>query len=109
MDYAGLLVYGRQFHTFLENLFAFFSQVIFSASLGVLFIYILNRVTTKYLMLKGIFFAINIWYLIFGLVLLYKVPYVLVLTFEGGIENFITALLFGFFLAETYRILYLRN
>ncbi len=109
MDYAGLLAYGRQFQGFPENLLAFFLQVGLSATLGVLFIYIIDRVSTKYLLLKGIFFALNFWYFIFALVLLFKVPYVLVVSFKGAAENLLSSLLFGVFLAESYQMIYLRK
>lgn len=109
MDYAGLLAYGRRFHTFLEVMFAFFIQISFAAAIGVAFVCILDRISTKYLELKGIFLALNFWYFIFSLVLLFKVPYVLVLTFDGAIENFVSSLLFGLCFAKTYRILYLRD
>ncbi len=109
MDYAGLLAYGRQFYGFPENLLAFFIQVGLSATLGVLFIYIIDRVSTKDLLLKGIFFALNFWYFIFTLVLLFKVPYVLVVTFKGAAENLLSSSLFGVFLAESYQMIYLRK
>jgi hypothetical protein len=109
MDYAGIMVYGRRFHTFVENLFAFFIQVGFSASLGVLFVLLLDGVSTKNLFLKGMYFGVFVWYFIFALVLLYKVPYLLVLTFEGGVENFLSSIIFGAVLAVAFRILYQKN
>jgi hypothetical protein len=109
MDYAGLLIYGRQFCGFFENLLAFFVQVGLSASLGVIFICIVDKVSTQYLLLKGMFFALDFWYFIFALVILFKVPYVKVLSFEGGLENLITSLLFGVFLAKSYQLIYLKK
>jgi hypothetical protein len=109
MDYAGLLAFGRQFHSFPENLLAFFIQIGLSATLGVLFVCILGKISTKYLLLKGVFFSLNFWYFIFALVLLFKVPYVLVLSFEGAVENLITSFLFGVFLAKNFQIMYLRK
>ncbi|HBE78041.1 MAG TPA: hypothetical protein DDW65_09730 [Firmicutes bacterium] len=109
MDYAGLLAFGRQFHGFPENLLAFFIQMGLFATLGVLFICILSKVSTKYLLIKGIFFSLNFWYFIFALVLLFKVPYVLVLSFKGAVENLISSFLFGVFLAKAYQIIYLQK
>lgn len=101
MDYAAVMLYGRKSENIPELLFAAVGQIAFSALLGVIFVYLLPVISSTYLYLKSWFYSITVWFAVYALTVLFRVPEVAEITLNTAVSNFIVASLYGLVLAAT--------
>jgi hypothetical protein len=101
IDFAGVFVFGRPPHIWWEVLFAQLVQVFFSAAMGVLFIFLLDRIKKENLMIKGICFGVGIWFVSYVVTLLFKVPYLKTMPPESSVEHYLAAIVYGISLVKT--------
>jgi len=96
LDVAGIIIYGRKPSHIAEAIFATMSTWFFHALLGVIFVYIVQRlVSSDNLFLKGWFYSVTCWFLIYALIILFKVPEFSVIPLKTSVSNFIGASIWG--------------
>jgi hypothetical protein len=73
LDYAGYIGFNRIPHTFMEYLFAYGLEVVFSAGLGVIFSLLSPKIPSKHYLIKGMMFGGFIWYVLTSMVRMIKI------------------------------------
>ncbi len=56
IDWAAIMIFGKQTETILETIFAVFAHLLFAGFLGMVFAFLLLRVTSRLCLLKGVIF-----------------------------------------------------
>jgi len=96
VDWAGIMFYG---HTppfsLIETVVAFFLQLAFSGVLGVLFTYLIPLLTSHNLYFKGLVFGSTVWFFIYAVSTLFRVPGTIPSSVGTVLSNLLAALLFG--------------
>ena len=96
VDWAAIMIYAhRPPFTSGELLFAFFGQLFFAGALGVVFAYLVPRVTSRHLLFRGWFFSVMTWFFIYGVTTLFKVEGTVPTPLNTAIANFIAATIYG--------------
>jgi hypothetical protein len=103
VDFASVVIYGRKLQQPLALVMAQLFQLGFSGFLGVLYAYLLPLMSTQYYRSKGIFYGVAVWGISYGVAHLYKLPELTITPVNTAISNNISAFIFGWVLAETYR------
>jgi len=97
VDWAGIMFFGHTPpFTPVESVIAFFLQLGFSGFFGVLFAYLIPMLTSKSLHFKGLVFSSAVWFFIYGITTLFRVPGLVPAPAGTVVSNLISALLFGF-------------
>lgn len=100
LDVAGIIIYGRKPLSTVEAIFATLSTWFFHALLGVIFVYLIQRLfSSDNLFLKGWFYGVACWFLIYALIILFKVPEISIIPLKTSVSNFIGASIWGLVLA----------
>lgn len=103
-DYAAVMLFGRKSANIPELLFAALGQIAFSAFLGVIFVYLLRLITSRHLYLKAWFYSITVWFAVYALTVLFRVPALARIELNTAISNFIVASVYGIVLALVLRL-----
>lgn len=100
LDVAGIITYGRKPLSTVEAIFATLSTWFFHALLGVIFVYLIQRLfSSDNLFLKGWFYGVTCWFLIYALIIIFKVPEFSIIPLKTSVSNFIGASIWGLVLA----------
>ncbi len=105
LDYAGTHIYGFKPETFGEQIFAQLVQFIFTGLLGIIFVYLIDKVKQRNILFKGLIYGITVWFLIFNITILFKLEPLDQISFVCALENFIASLIFGAVIAIAYAVL----
>lgn len=105
LDWAAIVFTDSMPHGFAETAFALLVQIVFSGMLGIFFAYTIPKLTSRNLLLKGWLFGIAVWFVLYGLLLLFEIPGIIPFNFKTSISDFVIASIFGIVMAETLRIL----
>lgn len=102
-DVAGTLIFGRKPLNLWEAVFATLSTWFFHALLGLMFVYLIQKtvLSRHNLFLKGWFYGVTWWFLIYVIIMLFKVPEISFVPLKTSLSNFISASIFGLLLAGT--------
>lgn len=95
LDFAGVMIYGRKPTSALEALFAWLGMYMFMALLGAIFAYLILGMTSKNYLFKGWFYGVIVWFAVYAIVILFKVPELSVFNLPTTFANFIGASLWG--------------
>ncbi|MTI61053.1 MAG: hypothetical protein FH762_13960 [Firmicutes bacterium] len=99
-NFASVLIYGREPLLFGERVFAELSVWFFSGLMGIIFAYIISKITgSRDYLLKGFVFAETVWFSTFAITLLYKVPEFKIITLKTSIANFVLSAIWGLLVA----------
>lgn len=82
-----------------EALWAIVSHLIFSGGLGIIFAYLLPKVTSENLLFKGWTFGVFAWFIIYAITFLLKAEGIVTIPLRTAISNFVEASIFGIVLA----------
>jgi len=105
IDFAGVFIFAHPPASPGENLLAFLGYLGFSASLGVLFTYLVGFPPKPYLLLKAIHFGLGVWFCSYALTLLFKVPELAKISLGSAITNFLAAAVYGLVVGLVLRFL----
>lgn len=103
LDYAGVHIYGFKPVSLGEQLFAEFVQLIFTGLLGILFIYLIDKVKPANILFKGSLFGILTWFVVYVVNILYKIEPLKRITLPSTLENYIASVIFGLVLGLAYQ------
>lgn len=104
-DFAAVLVFGANASTIGQSIFAHLVQLFFSALLGAMFVYWINRVTEQFLLFKGIIFGLFIWFFAFSVAQLFKLQFLDKLDLGTVLVNYVAAVIYGVVLGIALRYL----
>ncbi|NLC52721.1 MAG: hypothetical protein GX770_01975 [Firmicutes bacterium] len=105
MDFAGVFIFGHPPANLGENLLACFAFLGFSATLGVLFTYLVGSPPKPYLLMKAIHFGIGIWFFSYAVTLLFKVPELAKISLSSALTNLLASAAYGLILGLVLRFL----
>lgn len=100
MDISGVMIFGRKPTYLSEKIFATMGAWFFHALLGVVFIFLLQRLfNSKNLYFKGWFYAVFWWFVIYAIIQLLKVPEISFVPVNTSVSNFFGASIWGLVMA----------
>ncbi|ATW23812.1 hypothetical protein [Candidatus Formimonas warabiya] len=99
LDFSSIFIYGGKPLNLLEEVFAQFGELMFGGFLGIIFAYFVFK--NKYHLLKGPIYAVIAWFVIYGIVIMYRVPPLKNISLGSSLENLLVSLIYGFLLAST--------
>jgi hypothetical protein len=102
-DFAAVLIYGSKASTVPESIFAHLVQLFFSALVGVLFAFWIQRVTDRFFVFKGICFGLFVWFFAFSIAQLYKLQFLNQIDLVTVLQNYIAAIIYGLVLGFALR------
>ncbi|KJS76102.1 MAG: hypothetical protein JL56_06045 [Desulfotomaculum sp. BICA1-6] len=101
LDWSALVIYGAKPISIAETVFALIAHLIFTGILGIIFAYLLTLITSTNYLLRGALFGSTMWFLLYGISLMYKIEGTVPLHVDTAASDLISAVIFGLVLAET--------
>ncbi len=98
-DFMGLFVLGRRPEGTGEMIFTIILQFFLLGIMGVVFAFIISLFSSQNYWLKGTVFGGSIWFLIYFLTFVFKLPGIEQIPIKTAISNLIGGLLWGFALS----------
>lgn len=98
-DFAGIMIFGRKPANLMEYQMAFIAHLGYAGSVGIIFSLLLRYISRKYLWVKGLYFGLAMWFFVYTITLLFKVPGLTENTLESAMNNAITSGVYGLALA----------
>lgn len=96
VDWGGIMFFGHTPpFTLIETIVALGLQLGFSGFLGVIFAFLIPVITSRNLYFKGLVYSAAVWFLIYGVTTLFRVPGTVPATVGTVFSNLISAFLFG--------------
>ncbi|MHB1125707.1 MAG: hypothetical protein ACYC2T_01930 [Bacillota bacterium] len=104
LDFAGILMYGRKPVILEEQIFATLGTWFFHALLAIIFVYLIERLfLSDNLLLKGWFYGVSWWFIVYSISVLYKVPELVSVPFKTSVSNWIGASIWGLVMATVVK------
>jgi len=100
IDWAAVVIYGTKPENMIETVFALVGQIIFAGVLGIIFAYLIIFVSSTNYLLKGAVFGAVIWFLLYGISLLYKIESTIPLHFDTAASDLVGSIIFGVILSK---------
>jgi len=105
--FAAILIYGRRSLNLAEEVFSTLAVFMLCGIFGIIFVFLIPKLTSVNLLLKSWVFGVTIWFLAFVATLLFKVPGLLIIPFKTVVINLIQATIWGLLLG--YCLSWLEN
>ena len=101
LDFAGLMMYGKKPAYLSYQIFATLGTLFFHALLGIVFVILIRQLlTSNNLLLKGWFFGVTLWFVIFSVFHLFKIPDLNFVPLKTAVSSFVGASIWGLTLAK---------
>jgi len=101
VDWPSIFVTGQSATNALLVMFFLLVQLVFVGFLGIVFAYLVSKLTSTNYVFKGLLFGVLSWFAIYSLTYIANVPKLTPITMGTAVTDFIGALVYGFVLAET--------
>lgn len=75
LDWAAMLLYGEPPENIYETIMSFTMQVLWAGFLGVIFAFLIPKLTSRAYLLKGMFYGLIVFFIIYAIPVLYQVPH----------------------------------
>jgi hypothetical protein len=95
IDFASIFIYGRKNITALESLFGLLAVIFFTGLVGTFFAFIVVRISSKNLVFKSWMYGVTIWFSVFAITNLFKVPELVFVNLNSAFSNFLSATIWG--------------
>jgi len=76
------------------------TQIFFSGMVGIFFAYLITKISSKYFLLKSWLFAVSVWFTVFAIGSLFKMPYLYKVPTQTAFNNFLESTIYGIALAK---------
>lgn len=96
--FASILIFGRTYTNLPENLFSEFAVFFFCGLVGVIFAFIISKITSQNYLLKGWVYSVSIWFFAFSVIFLFKIHQLPLVSLKSALSNLIEATIWGLFL-----------
>ena len=104
LDFSGIMMFGRKPLSLGEQIFATLSVWFFHALLGIIFVMLIQRmISSDNLFLKGWFYGVVWWFMIFAIAHLFKIPQLALVPLKTSVSNFVGASIWGLVLAAAVK------
>jgi hypothetical protein len=103
VHFTAVLIYGRRYINFLENAFATLITFFFCGLMGVVFAFIVSRISNRNYLLKGWVFSTTIWFLAFAIINLLRMPEFTLIPLKTAVSNFVEASIWGLLIGYCLR------
>lgn len=104
-DYSEMLFFSKLLPGFFPTFFGLIGHFIWDIFLGVVFAYGIKYTSSRFYLLKGIVYGAFIWWVVNVICILFRIPVFSSLSYRELGAYLIGALLFGFVLAVTLKML----
>ncbi len=99
LNWASTITLGRLPNTAFEVVFTQLEQILFSGFMGIPFAYVLLKLTSKNLLLKGWIYGVFVQEVTYALAIAFRLPNLEVHTFNATISHLLSASVYGLVLA----------
>ncbi len=103
LDWSAVYAMGREANNALEIIFTLISQLIWSGFLGIIFIYLILLISSKFLIIKALMFSYVSGFLMWATPVLFKTPILMDMEFGTIFSHAIESIIFGLTLAFTIK------
>ncbi len=104
-DFAAALIYGKNAANIWDKLFNQLVVFMFFGLGGIIFAFLVRRISSRNLVLKGMFWAGMIWFFSYAVTRLYKVAGLVTFPLPTAVSHLIGALIWGVAMALIYNYL----
>ncbi len=94
-DFSSILIFGHKSISNEEGLLAILAFLGFSGGLGVLFGYLIPLVSERFYWYKALIYGFGIWFCIYAVMALFKVPSLTDISFPSALTNSVSSSLYG--------------
>lgn len=105
IDYASVMIMFHTAHSFMEHVVAWTAHFAVGIMLGLLFVQVFMITSTKYLLLKGIFYGFILWFVLLGLGTVFRLPEFTAIPWNVAMSTFVGSIIWSLSVAYTLRIL----
>lgn len=109
LDWAAITIYGSRPDSLQETALALGVQLFFGGVLGIAFAYLLPLFEIRYHLFKGFVFGITAWFVIYGLVIMFKHGGLRTISFATALTDLIGSAVFGLVVAFAFKWLHDRG
>ncbi len=102
-DFSSILIFGHRSASIEEGLLSSLAFLGFSGSLGVIFSYLIPRISERFYWYKALIYGFGIWFCIYAVTSLFKVPSLTDISFPSALTNSISSALYGLITAWAFR------
>jgi len=103
LEWGSIVVFGRLPENIGEMIIGQLSKIAFAGFLGVIYFLIMRSQKVKVNLINGTIYGTFSWFIIYGISILFRVPYLTTHSFEAVIATFIGAVTYGVTLAATVK------
>lgn len=100
VDWTGVILYGDLPRNIGETIYALLIHLVWTGLLGVIFAYILPRITSRGYLIKGVFFGFVTGFITYAITTLFKTPHITITPLRTVISDHIGGVIFGLVLAQ---------
>lgn len=101
LDWASASILGKLPTTTYETIWSQLGQIFFCGFLGIVFSYLLLKLTSGNYLIKGWLFGVLAWFSIYALSIAIRLPFMHVHNLPATVSHFIAASIYGLTLAQT--------
>lgn len=98
-DYFAAVALFRHPSNLGEQLYVFIYEVCFCALLGIIYIYLKEKVRTDHYLIKGAIYGFLIWFLVHTLILAYRIQQLIKTDLTTSLVNSLCSIVYGLLLA----------
>ncbi len=103
LDWAAMMIYGEPPQSIYETIMSFTMQVIWAGLLGIIFAFFIPIIKSRGYLLKGIFYGLISFFIIYTIPVLYQVPHLHETGSNTQFSHFIGSIIFGAATAASLR------
>jgi len=92
---SGVMIFGHLPLGLAQSIFAEIGHIGLSAAVGIVLAYLLPKIKTDYLWIKGIFAGLAVWFAVYATTVLFDVPAVLKTDLPSALTNFLASVAYG--------------
>lgn len=104
-DWVGIVIIGKEPKTLIEYILTISAKTFLSAILGILFAYLIPKLTSKNLVIKGSIFGATIWFIFFTAVFVFKIEKLMDTNATSALSDAVNSIVYGIILALGYNYL----
>lgn len=101
LDWASVILHGALPTSTFQIIWSQLGQIFFGGILGIIFAYVLLKLNSENIFLKGWLFGIISWFSIYAISILFRLSYMNIHHLNTTISHFLSASVFGIILAKT--------
>lgn len=94
-DISGVMIFGHLPRGLMQSIFAEIGHLGLTATVGIVLAYVLPKIKTSYLWIKGTFAGLAVWFAVYATTVLFEVQSVLKTDLPSALTNSLASVLYG--------------